>query len=198
MKKISIFAFIITLSLFGESDFNLNDEVETEISNKTEKQIVSIEFGFGTISRLEADTISKNSSIDKNVQITGIKLGAEDIGLRLFLSYRPIVVENTFTNSFGIELDSTIDLNNKIKFFYGISLGTIIYKIVDKNDTSSFNKKTTGYYGLEGGFIFNILENIELESGMRYMITNLNDSSAGTSYMFDQYMNYYLALNIKY
>ena len=117
MKKISIFALIITLSLFGESDFNLNDEVETEISNKTEKQIVSIEFGFGTISRLEADTISKSSSIDKDVKITGIKLGAEDIGLRLFLSYRPIVVENTFTNSFGIELDSTIDLNNKIKFF---------------------------------------------------------------------------------
>ncbi len=202
LERLLFVSIIFSASLFGEVDLYFSDELEIkdldDKSNEKPKQIVAVEFGFGKLSRLEADTISKNSSIERDVKITGIKLGAEDIGLRLFLSYRPLVIEDTFTNSFGLELDSTIDIKDKIKFFYGLAIGFMFYEIVDKNMTSSFEKNTTPYYGLEAGFVFNILDNIELESGFRYLVTNINDSSADTSYMFDIYTNYYFGLNFKY
>jgi hypothetical protein len=198
MLKQIIFAtfFITSTSLWGGLDISFEEE-EEEI---TLKQIISLEVGAGSITRLKADTISGESSIKKDLTFAGIKLGAEDIGLRLFLSYRPVIIDDVFTHSFGLELDSMINItdNGGLKFFYGLIGGVVLYEIVDQNQTADYTTEASIYYGVETGLNYSFSEKFEIEIGGRFAVTNINDSSADKSYVFDQFLNYYLALNYKY
>jgi len=190
---------IILISLFSSTIFGEIEEVFPEDESDVKpNQIISIELGKGSIKRPKADTISGKTSIDRDVLFGGIKLGAEDIGLRLFLTYRPMEVDSKFTNSFGLELDSIIDLTSNFRFFYGLNVGGIFYRIVDENQTSDYTKKLTAYYGLESGLVFSFSQNYELEIGGRYSVTNINNDTPDESYIFDQFINYYLAFNYKY
>lgn len=192
--RVAIFIFLFSSTIFGDTEV-LFQEDENEFNPN---QIVSIEIGGGSITRLKANTLSGQSSIKRDIFSGGIKLGAEDIGLRLFLSYRPLEINSILTHSFGIELDSIIDIASNFKFFYGLIGGAVLYEIVDQNQTSDYTKDLTPYYGVESGFIFAFSEKYELEIGGRYALTNINDKTADKSYVFDQFLNYYLAFNYKY
>jgi hypothetical protein len=192
LRQISIF-LLSSLVLWADIDLSFQEE-ESEFKPR---QIISIELGGGSIQRLQADTIS-GTSIDRSLSFAGIKLGAEDIGLRLFLSYRPMDIEGIFTHSFGLELDSMVDISSSVRFFYGLVGGVVMYEIIDRNQTTDYTKESTPYYGVESGFIYALSESFELELGVRYALTNINDKTADKSYMFDQFFIYNLALNYKY
>ena len=93
---------LFTEFLLADIDIVLDDRVE-EVKGK---QIFSFEFGLGTLQRLRADTISKKSAIKHNLGFGGFKLGAEDIGLRLFLGYRSYGIESVWVNDFGLSFDN--------------------------------------------------------------------------------------------
>ncbi len=194
LLRLIILVFISISQIFGDIDVTLSDTIYEDKS----KQIIAVELGGGKLSRPKADTFSQTTSIDRDLYFGAIKLGAEDIGLRLFLTYRPMEIEKTVVHSLGIELDSIINLSSHFKFFYGIIGGTMFYHIVDNNQTYDYKKEATGYYGLESGFIFAFSDSYELEIGGRYSVTNLNDDKADSSYLFDQLTHYYLAFNYKY
>ena len=189
-----ILLILLTIQTFADIDITFQESEKLF----EPKQIVSVEFGMGVVQRLQADTISGSSSISRDNIFGGIKLGAEDIGLRLFISYRPMIIDSIFTHSFGLELDSLIDINNNFAFFYGLNGGGILYEIIDNNSGSDYTKDLTAYYGVETGFIYKISEKHELELGGRFSITNVNSESTNKSYIFDQLLNYYLAYNYKY
>lgn len=191
---------IILLTIFFSTNLfsNIDLVFEEDIENFNPKQLISIELGNGVVQRLAVDTISGDSSISRDMFFGGIKLGAEDIGLRLFLSYRPTVINSIFTHSFGIELDSMIDINQDFKFFYGLGGGVILYEIEDKNTSTDYSTDIAPYYGIETGIIYSISQKYEIEFGGRYSITNLNSESTDKSYVFDQILNWYLAFNFKY
>jgi len=185
---------LLTLHLYSDIDISFQESEKPFAP----KQIISVEFGLGSVQRLQADTISGSSSISRNIMFGGIKLGAEDIGLRLFVSYRPNFIDSVFTHSFGLELDSMIYINQKISFFYGLNGGFILYQIIDKNIGEDYTKDLTAYYGVETGFIYKISDIHEIEFGGRFSITNINSESTNKSYIFDQLLNTYLAYNFKY
>jgi hypothetical protein len=196
LRKIFFTLLLIFSNLQGAIDINFEEDREVVPL----KQIISLEVGAGAITRLKADTISGESSIKRDLYFSGIKLGAEDIGLRLFLSYRPALIDNYFTHSFGVELDSVIPIteSESVKFFYGLMAGLVLYEIVDKNQTSGYDNATSPYYGIETGFTFEITPKIEIELGGRFTLTNINDNSTDKSYVFDQFFASYLAFNYKY
>jgi hypothetical protein len=180
--------------LFGDIEISFpNDEVERQ-----NKQIIGLEFGGGTLKRLKADTINGKSDISRDMLFGGIKLGAEDIGLRLFLSYRPTLIDDNYIHNFGLELDSLIPMGAKFNFFYGLNAGAILYKIVDDNLSTDFNKDSSIYYGIETGLIFKASKKFEFELGGRLVVTNFNNEIADKTYIFDQIISWYLALNYKY
>jgi hypothetical protein len=179
---------LFTKFLLADIDIVLDDQTP-QVEGK---QIISLEFGLGSLQRLRADTVSKQSAIKHDLGFGGFKLGAEDIGLRLFLSYRSYDIESVWVNDFGFSFDSVIDINTKFQFFYGLNGGVLNYKIVDKHETSSYNKDLTPYYGLESGFIFKFDNHNEIELGGRFLITNMNKTD-NQSRMFDQLIIYYIA-----
>jgi len=193
MKNILIL-ILITSTIIADIDISFQEDA----MEFNPKQIVSIEIGGGSIKRVQADTISGSSSIDRSMFFGGIKLGSEDIGLRLFLSYRLAEIDSIIAHSFGLELDSIIDLSTNFAFFYGLNVGAILYEIVDKNSSSDYTTDATPYYGIEAGLIYKLSDKHELEFGGRFSVTNLNSESADKSYIFDQLINYYLAYNFKY
>jgi len=196
LNKFLLLIFVLINLLFTEFlladiDIVLDDRVE-EVKGK---QIFSFEFGLGTLQRLRADTISKKSAIKHNLGFGGFKLGAEDIGLRLFLGYRSYGIESVWVNDFGLSFDSVVGIGTSFKFFYGLNGGVIDYQIVDENETSSYNKDYTPYYGLETGFIFQLNNHNEIELGGRFMITNINTTD-NKNRIFDQLITYYIAYNL--
>jgi hypothetical protein len=195
LNKFLLLIFVFINLLFTE--FLLAD-IDIVLDDRTPqvegKQVISLEFGLGTLQRLRADTVSKKSAIKHNLGFGGFKLGAEDIGLRLFLSYRSYDIEAVWVNDFGISFDSVIDIGSRFQFFYGLNGGVISYQIVDKNETSSYNKDFTPYYGLESGFIFKFDKHNEIELGGRFMITNINKTD-NQSRIFDNLITYYIAYN---
>jgi hypothetical protein len=194
MRFILIFAFLIS-SLFGEDvEIDFTEDVE----KVAYKSIISFEAGFGSIMRPKVDTVSGENDIKRNMKNLGFKIGAEDIGLRLFLSYRPLIIEDSVAQSFGVELDSMIYLSQKMKFFYGLSAGGMFYEIVDENTTSTYNNSWNNYFGFGTGVVFGVSDHLELELSARYSITNFNNDSVDSSYVFDQILNYYLAINYKF
>jgi len=193
MKKI-ILAILLNISVFADIDISFPEDIIDSIS----KRILSIELGTGSITRMKADTISRSSDISRDLIFGGLKLGAEDIGLRLFLSYRPLEIESEIIHSFGIELDSIIELNNRLNFFYGLVGGIVLYTIEDNNKTLNYTTDASAYYGVETGLTFKISETHEVEFGGRIAITNLNNKVADKNYIFDQFTNIYLAYNYKY
>ncbi|HIC10146.1 MAG TPA: hypothetical protein EYO61_02140 [Campylobacterales bacterium] len=194
-----LFAILLLhISLFGVDD-TLEYYFPEENGETQAKRIISIEIGKGEISRPKADTLAKKEDITRDIEFGAIKLGAEDLGMRLFLSYRPMEVEkDIFTHSFGLELDSMVDISSHFRFFYGLVGGVILYQIEDKNSSVGYTKDSTGYYGLEGGFIIAFTENYELEIGGRYSVTNINNDTPDSSYIFDRLIHYYLAFNYRY
>jgi hypothetical protein len=193
MKFFALFFTISTL-LFAELEISFPEDEEVV----DYKSIVAFEFGLGSLSRPKVNTLSGNADIKRDFTNLGFKLGAEDIGLRLFLSYRPIILQDATAQSFGIELDSMIDLSSKMKFFYGLAVGGLLYEIVDNNETSTYKTSWNNYYGFGTGLVFEISKQFEIEFSGRYSITNINDDSVDSSYVFDQFMNYYVGLNYKF
>jgi len=193
MKKLFL-AILLSVSAFADIDISFPEENFDSVS----KRLLSVEFGTGTITRMKANTLSEKSDISRDFLFGGLKLGAEDIGLRLFISYRPMEIENEIIHSFGIELDSIIDLSNRFSFFYGLIGGVILYTIEDNNESANYSTDASAYYGVETGLTFKITESHELELGGRFSITNLNNKVADKNYIFDQLTNFYLAYNYKY
>jgi hypothetical protein len=194
-----LLALFMPILLFGDIEIDFQEREDDEV---VYKQIISFELGGGTIQRPKADTLAQESSISRDFYSAGVKIGAEDIGLRLFLSYRPLLIEEEdetiLTHSFGLELDSLIDLNERIRLFYGLVGGGIAYEIEDKNSSIEYSKTITPYYGLNLGAIFDLAEHFEFEVGGRFAITNINSSELDSSYIFDNVLNYYIGLNYKY
>jgi hypothetical protein len=187
MKKLLI-VLLLPLYLWGDIEvYFQEDEIEY-----VPKHLFSVEFMMGTISRSEANIDEKVTIHDRAIKSTGFKIGAEDMGLRLFFSYRPMEIDNVFTYSYGVELDSMIVTESIWRLFYGIHLGGLKYSF-DKNDDS-----TAPYYGFELGIIAEIFENYDLEVGARYSLTHPDNSSISTAYVVDEVLNYYFAVNFKY
>jgi len=190
-KKLSLLLLITISSLWSDIEvYFQEDEIEY-----VPKHLISVEFLMGTISRSEANIDEKVTIHDRSIRSTGIKIGAEDMGLRLFFSYRPLTIDGIFTYSYGLELDSMIVTDSIWKLFYGVHIGALNYKF-DSGD--SYKEENSPYYGFELGIIAEVFENYDLEVGARYSLTHPENSSISTAYIVDEILNYYLAINFKY
>lgn len=190
MRKLLLTLTLFT-SLWGDIEvYFQEDEIEY-----IPKHLFSVEFMMGTISRSEANIDDKVTIHDRAIKSTGFKIGAEDMGLRLFFSYRPMEIDGVFTYSYGVELDSMIVTDSIWRIFYGIHIGGLKYKF-DSGD--GYIEETSPYYGFELGVIAEIFENYDLEVGARYSLTHPENNSISTAYIVDEVLNYYFAINFKY
>jgi hypothetical protein len=191
MVKKYIFLLLFSVKLFGDIEvYFQEDEIEY-----IPKHLIAVEFLVGSISRSEANIDKKDVVHNRSMSGAGIKIGAEDMGLRLFLSYRTIDIKGVLTYSYGLEIDSLITTESIWKFFYGAHVGGICYKFDGEN---SYKEKTSPYYGLELGVIAELSNSYDFEVGARYSLTHPEKSSISTAYVVDEILNYYIALNFKY
>ena len=105
--------------------------------------------------------------------------------------------------SLGVGYDYLFRNSSDFTPFLGGSVSYMWGKVSDEDETD----KPKGFnYGLEGGVLYAITNNIELEIGARYMFSNVDDSanysdqwsSGNFKIELDNYIQYYLGLNYKF
>jgi hypothetical protein len=198
-KSIFIFLFFVFSIQFLNAEIELYFEQE---SRDIPKQIISLEIGTGSFSRTYTQMVNKETKIDNKQQyFGGFKIGAEDIGLRLFLSGRYLNIEDVNTYSYGFELDSFFNKSSEtFRAFYGINFGLIDYKLnkIESENDPDFERVTTPYYGIQLGAVYSFNANFETEFGTRYALTNFNSNEFDTSYIIDEIWTVYFSINYKY
>ncbi len=170
------------------------------------KSLAGIETGYGQF-EYNADDGRNAQSEDQG--ILGLKIGAENEHWRLFIDGRYYHVTDNFdyVNSFGISLQYLLRLTHDFNLFLGVNGGVINMKFAD----SSINKTyelSNGYYGGDIGLNYEIVNNLDIEFGARFMNINASNTqlyvdpdtaeTVGRTYNIDHMINVYTSLIFKF
>ena len=160
------------------------------------QKIVALEYGMATINQTygtgsTADNASANSY--------GIKLGAKEDSMRLFISYRLQSIKYTsatkYGNNFGLELDYFLQMG-PLGLYLGPVAGYTTYAFIGQDTTTRSVKAP--YYGAEGGLTFT-LGHFELDAGARYSYLGVSNTEVtAQEYAIDNKISYYLSVNYVY
>jgi len=186
MKKILSLIFVLAFSLQAKTIPELHDYQDTSL--------LAFEGGVAQLSM----TPENNTTFGYG----GFKIGAQSKEYRIFLSLRNYTIKDfNYANSYGLEFDYLMPLNDTLGFFFGGCGGLMNLQYSSTEGSRSFS---TPYFGVESGFNLNISQHIAFEFGARYLSINAKNTrlnatkTAEVQHSIDNMLNGYASFIIKF
>lgn len=129
---------------------------------------------------------------------TGIKIGAQTDGYRLFLSARNNFIPTyDYSYAIGAEAQFLMNFSSVANMFMGINTGTLSLKF---DDEAGLNRKVSSkYFGGDIGLNLHLSDTSDLEIGARKIrLTEPSHLQGGVTYSFENITNIYVSLIFKY